>query len=86
MDVVTELRLQGLELCKNLRFTVDLLQLRGGPGLHQQQRVRILGIKEIIVFQVAFLMNGVVSDTQLAQGLEKGVPLAGLAVIGDVPS
>ena len=86
VDAVTELRLQRLELSEDLRLAVGLLEGRGGPALHQQQVVRCLRRQEVVVLQVPLLFQGVGPDAQITEGLIKGLPLAGLAVIGDVPS
>ena len=85
-DRVAVSGLQGLQLGKDLRTAMGVLQSLLRPGFHQQQVIRRLGGKEIIVFQVALLVDGVFPDAQAAQSLIEVRPLAGLAVIGDVSS
>ena len=69
---------QGLQLGKDLRAAMGVLQSLLRPGLHQQQVIRRLGGKEIIVFQIALLVDGVFTDAQAAQSLIE-VPPAGRA-------
>ena len=86
LDAVAVLGFQLLKTAEDLRLAVGLLELRRGPALHQQQVVRCLRRQEVVVLQVPLLFQGVGPDAQITEGLIKGLPLAGLAVIGDVPS
>src|SRR5699024_11187127 len=86
VDAGAELRLQRLELSEDLCLAVGLLELRRGPALHQQQVVRGLRREEVVVLQVALLLQGVGPNAQVTQSLIKGLPLAGLALISDIPS
>ena len=59
---IAELCFQGLQLGEGLRPAVALLVLRGLPGFHQQERVRVLSVQKVVVFQVAGFVNGAGPD------------------------